>query len=66
MKPEPISASTATRRVRFDTPGVKQIGAYLPDKVYDVPVDEAARLVQHKGFHYVDGAAAPAAASQEN
>lgn len=64
MKPEPATkteltsaAATATRRVRFDTPGVKAIGPYLPTQAYDVPVAEAERLVKHKGFHYVDGAA---------
>lgn len=55
-----MTPAPATRRVRFDTPGVKVIGPYLPGQVYDVPEQEAERLVKHKGFRYVDAAPAPA------
>lgn len=53
--------NASTRRVRFDIPGVKAIGQYLPKQDYDVPTAEAERLVKHKGFRYVE--AAPAAAT---
>lgn len=62
----PGSAPAPTRRVRFDIPGVQAIGRYRPRQTYDVPATEAKRLVTHKGFQYVDGAAAPAADNQEN
>jgi hypothetical protein len=58
-----MNATPSTRRVRFDRPGVKAIGPYLPATDYDVPAAEAERLVTVKGFRYVDGAGAEPAAT---
>lgn len=43
-----------TRKVRFDTPGVRAIGPYKPGTDYELPAAEAERLVKTKGFHYCD------------
>jgi hypothetical protein len=49
--------------VRCDRSGVVAIGDYRPGIEYTVPADEAARLIERKGFVRVTPAAAgPAAA----
>lgn len=55
-KTTPAASTGDTRRVRFDTPGVRAIGPYEPGREYVVPAAEAERLVKTKGFHYCDAA----------
>lgn len=57
---KPTGDSTATRWVRFDTPGVQRIGDFLPGRAYELPAAEAERLVKRKGFRYTTSPAAPA------
>lgn len=52
-----------TAAVLFDAeskPGVKAVGEYLPGVAYTVPIAEAVRLVQVKGFRAADEASASA------
>lgn len=51
--------------------GIRAVGPYKPGLEYDVPIDEAKRLVDVKGFVYVGGMAsdstdaAPAANTED-
>ncbi|MGE0451844.1 MAG: hypothetical protein AB7Q29_19890 [Vicinamibacterales bacterium] len=44
----------ATRRVRLARPGVLACGPYGAGEVHEVEAAEAARLVEVKGFEYVE------------
>lgn len=41
-------------RVYFDMPGVKKIGDYEREKIYEVDDAEAQRLIEAKGFKDAD------------
>lgn len=59
------SASIATRRVKLTAPGARAAGPYRAGVAYEVPADEAARLVKVKGFEYVEPEATPAAPADD-
>ena len=50
---EKIVTHVAVTLRSADRPGIRAVGTYAPDTIHTVPVAEAARLVQHKGFAFV-------------
>lgn len=52
-KPAPAPELVAVTLRSSARPGLTQCGEYKPDRVYTVPVAEAQRLVECKGFEYV-------------
>lgn len=42
------------RRVKLVAPGVLAVGPYQAGVEYEVPSEEAVRLVERKGFVFVD------------
>lgn len=72
MKPEPsASRETSTHlvgplMVQVFLPkssGAQRVGAMVPEKVYELPADEAIRLVDIKGFRYASETDAQLAAT---
>lgn len=47
---------TGTVKVQMNRPGVKACGPYKAGEIYDVPADEAERLIKVKGFKKVTAA----------
>ena len=47
--------SSGTVKVILNRPGVKACGPYQAGQAYDVPADEAERLIKVKGFKKVGG-----------
>ena len=43
-----------TLQVQLTKPSVLAVGPYRAGEMYEVPADEAARLVELKGFVYAD------------
>lgn len=54
-----------TKTVRLETPGIIACGKYRRETDYTLPVEEADRLIQVKGFIEVKPAA-PATAEDES
>jgi hypothetical protein len=54
MKAAGKKQKEAVTRVRLVAPGVLACGPYRAGQDYEVPSDEAARLVGRKGFVYTD------------
>lgn len=52
-----------TKRIRLDRPGVLACGSYEHGKVYEVPSDDAVRLIETKGFIEVKTESEPGATS---
>lgn len=53
---KPSTPAPELRCVALVRPGVPACGHYVSGEEYWLPPDEAARLVNHKGFIYVDDA----------
>lgn len=53
-KTEQHTEQETARKVRLMRPGVVACGPYRSGEVYEVPADEARRLVEIKGFTYAE------------
>lgn len=58
-------ASPATRRIVLTASHLRACGPYLHGVPYDVPAEQAAHLVAHRGFIYAEEAAAAPASTVE-
>lgn len=47
-----------TRKIILENTHLQAVGTYYRDREYDVPEDQAAHLVAHRGFRFVDEPAA--------
>lgn len=52
-KASPVATHVAVTLRCADRPGIRACGNYAPDRVYQVPIAEAHRLVTGKGFSFV-------------
>lgn len=53
-KTEQYTEQATTRKVRLSRPGVVSCGPYRSGEGYEVPAEEARRLVEVKGFTYAE------------